>query len=140
MKNSRVLILAIAFISVSLLGFTTLASLSSFVDSRDISKSFSSLGEQIYFSGRGEGGRRIPYQYGLYWLRMHGGNYSSCHGDDEKGGLQIMMSDERPPAITWEALTQEERDDEDEKEHPPYDKRTIERAITGGAESGRQES
>ena len=44
-----------------------------------------------------------------------------------------MMSDEKPPAITWEALTQEEHDEEeDEKEHPPYDKRMIGRAITGG--------
>ena len=142
MKDSRVLFLAIILLSLSMLGFAFLPYLSSLVESRNIGKAHSSLGEQIYFSGRGENGRQIPFGYGPPWLRMHGGNCSSCHGDDGKGGFQIMMTDEEAPSITWEALTGAEHDEheeeEEEEEHPSYDKRTIERAITKGLDPSGQ--
>lgn len=140
MKNSRVLILAVMLLFVSLLGFAVLQYFSSLVEPTDTGKSFSSLGEQIYFSGRGQSGRRLSYDYGANWLRMHGGGCSSCHGDDGKGGFELMMSDEEAPAITWAALTEEEHNEHGEDgEHLPYNERTIKRAITQGLNpAGRQ--
>lgn len=139
MKNSRVLFLAMILLSISILGFAFLPYVSSLVESPNISKDYSSLGEQIFFSGRGENERPISYSRGPQWLRMMGGSCSSCHGDDGKGGFQIMMSDEEAPSITWEALNEEEHGkDEEEEEHPPFDKRTIKRAITKGLDTSGQ--
>ena len=49
-----------------------------------------------------------------------------------------MMSDEKAPSITWKALTEEEHDEHEEEEHPPFDKKTIKRAITKGLDPSGQ--
>ena len=131
MKNSGFLFLAIILLSISIMGFTALPYFSSLFDSPDIGTTYSSLGEQIYLSGRRENGRSISHSGGPHWLGMMGGSCSSCHGEDGKGGFQIMMSDEEAPPITWKALTTEEHNEHGEEE-PLYNKRMIERAITKG--------
>ncbi len=128
MKESWVLLLAIVMVLIGVAGIVTWQYALSYLQIPSIEKTYSSRGEQIYFSGRGENGRLIPFSYGPMWLRMHGGSCASCHGPDGKGGLPIMMSDEGAPSITWHALTEEEH----EEEHPPYDERLVKRAISEG--------
>ncbi len=133
MKKIWLLISALIFIIIGVFGFIFLPYFNFNVDSQQLEKSFSSFGEQIYFSGRGEDGRIIPYNYGPNWLRMHGGGCSACHGDNGEGGLPLMMSNKEASSITWESLTEEEHmEGEDQEEHPPYDKSTIKRAIKDG--------
>ncbi len=139
MKNSGLLFLAIGLLSISMLGFAFLPYLSSLAGSSDISGAYSSLGEQIYFTGRGDNGRPIPYDRGPRWLRLMGGGCSSCHGDDGQGGFQIMMSAKESPSIAWEALTEEGDNKHGEEKHAPYDKRTIKRAITKSLNPAGQE-
>jgi cytochrome c oxidase subunit 2 len=134
MKNIRVLLLSILLIVTGLIGFTGLQYYSQLSVAPSLEKSFSSLGEQIYFTGVGDSGNRISFSYGPMWLRMHGGSCVSCHGTDGKGSLPIMMSDEEAPSITWHALTEEEHeeDEHEEEEHPPYEEETVKRAIRDG--------
>lgn len=127
------MLLAILLIAVGFIGLIFGQYALPYLQAPSIEKSYSSLGEQIYFSGRGENGRTIPFNYGPTWLRMHGGSCVSCHGRDGKGGLPIMMSDEEAPPITWHALAEEEHGEAvREGEHPPYDDRLVKRAITEG--------
>jgi mono/diheme cytochrome c family protein len=131
MKHTAILFLAILLLVLGFLGLAVWQYFLPVVEAPAIEKSYSSLGEQIYFTGRGENGRIIPFTYGPAWLRMHGGSCASCHGSDGKGGLPIMMSDEVAPEIRWHALT-EEHGESGEEEHPPYNERLVERAITQG--------
>jgi mono/diheme cytochrome c family protein len=66
------------------------------------------------------------------WLSMHGGGCVSCHGEDGRGDVPVMMGTEIPPDIRYHALTEEEHDEHEGKEHPPYTDATIKRAITDG--------
>ncbi len=65
------------------------------------------------------------------WLYMRGGSCVSCHGEDGRGNVPVMMSTEIPPDIRYEHLIEEEHKEEGE-EHPPYTDETIKRAITQG--------
>lgn len=133
MKNKNVLLLAILFLAFGFGGLLLWNFIAPSLVAPSIEKTYSSLGEQIYFSGRGEAGRTIPFTYGPMWLRMRGGSCASCHGCDGKGGLPIMMSDEEAPPITWHALTEAEHEEKEyEEEHPPYDDRLVKRAIAEG--------
>ena len=134
MKNIKTLLIAILFILTGFIGFAALQYFDRASVAPSLEKSFSSLGEQIYFTGVGDNGNRISFSYGPMWLSMRGGSCVSCHGTDGKGSLPIMMSDEEAPSITWHALTEEEHeeDEHEEEEHPPYDERTIKRAIRDG--------
>lgn len=135
MKNKAILFLAILLLVLGFLGLATWQYFIPFLEAPAIEKSYSSLGEQIYFTGRGENGRTIPFTSGPAWLRMHGGSCASCHGSDGKGGIPIMMSNEEAPDITWYALTEEKHEEKHEEEHPPYDERLVKRAITEGLNS-----
>ena len=143
-KNYLVLILAISFIVVGLVGVVASSYMSSysgfrFGQGRYSSKSYSSNGERIYFTGISKRGV-IPLRGGPGWLRMHASGCASCHGEDGHGGLRVMMSDEVTPDITYKALTEEEegsldtaRDKEEgEEKHPPYDDKLIKQAVTQG--------
>ena len=128
MRKVGILFLALLLIVVGLLGLATWQYFIPSFQASSIEKSFASLGEQIYFTGRGENGRLIPFTYGPGWLRMHGGSCASCHGPDGKGGISIMMSDEEAPDITFRALKEEEH----EEGHASYNERLIKRAISEG--------
>lgn len=132
MKNVGILFLAILLLILGFLGLSAWQYFLPSLEAPGIEKSYSSLGEQIYFTGRGENGRVIPFTYGPMWLRMHGGSCASCHGEDGKGGLPIMMSNEVAPEISWHALTEGEHEELGGEEHPPYDERLMKRAISEG--------
>lgn len=82
---------------------------------------YSLTGESIYFAAVGNDGP-IPFEDGPFWLRRHGGSCASCHGSDGQGGLPIMMSSTKAPAITYKSLTQKEE----------FTDKLIKRAITQG--------
>ena len=68
------------------------------------------------------------------WLSMHGADCVSCHGEDGRGGVPVMMGTEIPPDIRYHVLTEEEHGEHggEGEEHPPYTDATIKRAITDG--------
>ena len=94
-------------------------------------RSYPSNGERIYYTGINELGERIPFEGGPMWLYMHGGGCVSCHGEDGRGGVPVMMGTEIPPDIRYEHLIEEEHEEEGE-EHPSYTDETLKRAITAG--------
>jgi mono/diheme cytochrome c family protein len=94
-------------------------------------RSYTSNGERIYYAGINEQGQRIPFEGGPMWLYMHGGSCVSCHGEDGRGDVPVMMGTEIPPDIRYEHLIEEEHEEGGE-EHPPYTDETIKRAITQG--------
>ncbi len=104
-------------------------------------REYSSLGEQIYFTGRGEDGRQIPFSGGHHHMRMHGGGCVTCHGADREGG-QVMWPRfwVRAPALTPEALglagagDHEDAHDGGNHEHEAYTAETLKRAIIEGVE------
>lgn len=96
------------------------------LSSQTYRKNYSSIGEQIYFTGIGKRGP-IAFEAGPPWLRMRGGGCAACHGPEGKGRIPIMMSNEEAPAITYKSLTEEEED-------PPYNEKRIKQAITEGIE------
>jgi len=90
---------------------------------------FSSLGEQIYYTGRGEDGRVIPRSEGM----MHMNACVDCHGRDARGGTaRIMMESFETPSIRWSALAGEDH----EGDHPPYDAERFARALREGVDPG----
>lgn len=96
---------------------------------------FSSLGEQIYYTGRGEGDRVIPRSDTV----MHVNACVDCHGRDGRGGrVRIMMGSFESPDIRWGVLTGEEEGEghaeEGEEEHPPYNAEKFARALWEGEE------
>lgn len=138
-EKNKYLIGALVLIAVGVIGFLFLPYFATYVsetvspDEIDVS-----LGERIFFNGQGEQGRQIPFSLGPRWLYMRGGGCVSCHGEDGKGGIPIMMSDEIPPSITWKDLTTATEDHEEEEgefheeEHEPYTEETLKTAIVEG--------
>jgi len=100
----------------------------------DLKTSFQSNGERIYYTGFNDQGQRIPATQGPIWLYMHGGSCVDCHGVNGRGGIPVMMGEEIPSDITYEALTSEHGEAEhgEEEEHPPYTDETIKTAIKEG--------
>ncbi len=133
MKNSSLLILSIVLLLTGAMGLLVFPYLFAIDGTGDAGESYNSLGEKIYFSGLGENGKAIPYDDGSHRFRMHGGGCASCHGDDGKGRFQLMMRDDKAPAITWDALTKEDHDeDEKDEKHGQYTEKKVKRAITKG--------
>lgn len=98
----------------------------------DLKTSFQSNGERIYYTGFNDQGQRIPSTQGPIWLYMHGGGCVDCHGINGRGGVPVMMGEEIPSDITYEALTSEHGEAEHEEEHPPYTDETIKISIRDG--------
>jgi cytochrome c oxidase subunit II len=67
---------------------------------------FTSLGEQIYYTGVDIHGP-VPRYGGPMWLRMHGGGCVSCHGIKGRGGVRVMMGAAIPADITYQALKED---------------------------------
>lgn len=138
MKKHLLLIIGLllvlsGFIGINLLNYYTFQC---YNPSKRVTSSYSSNGERIYFAGVSKRGK-IPFRGGPMWLRNHGGSCASCHGEDGRGGLRIMMIDEETPEITYEALTEEEHSEHNgEEEHPPYTDKLIKRAIVEGLNPG----
>ena len=91
---------------------------------------FTSNGEMIYYTGVNAEGKRIPFTAGPPWLYMRGGSCVTCHGEDGRGGVPVMMDTAIPPDIRYSTLTEGEHGEGEE--HPPYDDELIKRAITQG--------
>ncbi|MCL7475458.1 MAG: cytochrome c [ANME-2 cluster archaeon] len=99
----------------------------------DLKTNFQSNGERIYYTGYNDMGERIPTTQGPMWLYMHGGGCVDCHGVNGRGGVPVMMGEEIPPDITYDALTGEHGAEHGaEEEHPPYTDETIKTAIKDG--------
>lgn len=96
------------------------------------SRTYPTNGQRIYYTGINERGERIPFRDGPMWVSMHGGSCVSCHGEGGRGGVPVMMSTEIPPDIRYHTLTEEEHDEHEGEEHPPYTDATIKQAITDG--------
>ena len=96
------------------------------------SRTYPTNGQRIYYTGINERGERIPFRDGPMWVSMHGGGCVSCHGEDGRGGVPVMMSTKIPSDIRYHALTEEEHDEHEGEEHPPYTDATIKQAITDG--------
>jgi hypothetical protein len=97
--------------------------------SRYEGRTFSSVGEQIYYTGTSSSGPRITVQ-----MPMMGGRMAcvDCHGENGEGGtLRMMMGTVEVPNIQYEHLTEVDHG-EGADEHPPYNDETIKRAITEG--------
>ena len=105
--------------------------------------SYASNGERIYFSGTSANGR-ISYSGGDSGRGMMGGGQlacADCHGDDGRGGPHVMhMTEMDAPDIRWSQLTEAEHgghdDGEAEVEHPPYDEKSFNEAVTRGLDPG----
>jgi len=95
-----------------------------------LEEGFTSNGEMIYYTGINAQGERIPFTGGPRWLYMHGGGCASCHGEDGRGGVPVMMGTAIPSDIRYHHLIEEEH--EEGEEHPPYTDELIKRAITQG--------
>lgn len=102
------------------------------------SGSFDSLGEQIYFTGIGEDGERIPYSGGPATGMMMQGYLScaSCHGPDAQGGKHVMhMQLMDAPDIRWESLVSHEgaeHQNGQNENHEEYNFETFRRAVVEG--------
>ncbi len=106
MKNSVLLILALILIVAGFSGLI-LTNFSSLSFISPISKAqFKSEGERIFFTGSSSK-RVIPFEGGPMWLRRMGGGCVSCHGEDGRGGIPVMMSNIVAPDITYDELRKE---------------------------------
>ncbi len=90
-----------------------------------------SLGEQIYYTGRGTDGP-ITRSGGIG--RMGSGGCVTCHGADGRGGqIGMMSSFADAPAITYDSLTGT-HDEHDGEAEAPWTDTDIARAIRSGVE------
>ncbi len=92
--------------------------------------SFSSNGEQIYYTGVSQRNGPIAFSGGPIWLPAHGGGCVSCHGPQGRGGVPVMMVNKVPANISYAHLTGPQKDGD----HPPYTDELIKRAVTQGVE------
>ena len=127
MRNIWLLIVSVTLILFALVGFYLLYN-SINMEKNEVK--YSSVGERIYYMGKGSDGKYIEYTDGPNWLApMKTRGCVNCHGEDGKGGYPIAMTSTVAPDITYNSLTSAE----------PYTDETIKRAITQGIdESGEQ--
>mgnify|MGYP005845731219 FL=1 len=92
------------------------------------SRGFSSVGEQIYFTGTDPDGA-VSFARGPPWFQMHDGGCVVCHGSDGKGGRVSMMGTFTVPDIRYKTLTKPHED------MPAFTEETIKRAIMQGKDS-----
>ena len=83
-----------------------------------------------------EQGQHIPFEGEPMWLYVHGSGCVSCHGEDGRGGVPVIMSREIPSDIRYEHLIEEEH--EEGEDHPPYTDEPIKRTITEGLDPARE--
>ena len=127
MRNIWLLIVSVTLILFALVGFYLLYN--SVYMGKNEAK-YSSVGERIYYMGKGSDGKYIEYTGGPNWLfSMKTRGCVNCHGEDGKGGYSIAMTSTVAPDITYNSLTSEEQ----------YTDEAIKSAITQGIEpSGEQ--
>lgn len=88
-----------------------------------VTENYDSNGEQIYFTGISRKGS-VSSTGGAIWFQMHGGGCVKCHGADGRGGrIVTMMGSFTAHDIRYSSLI---------KEKPPFNIKTIKRAITEG--------
>lgn len=94
------------------------------------SRTFTSNGEQIYYTGRSQSGTAITYQGGTMHAQMHSTSCASCHGDDRKGQRLYPRFWVVAPPLTRQALFEEH--DDGHGDHQRYDRESLKRAISQG--------
>jgi mono/diheme cytochrome c family protein len=99
--------------------------------------SFSSTGEQIYFTAIDGRGDQIAYSGGPDLGGMMMGGYltcASCHGPDARGGVHVMhMETMDAPDIRWSALAEHEEEEAGGHEgQGGYDLETFRSAVVDG--------
>jgi cytochrome c oxidase subunit 2 len=93
--------------------------------------SFSSNGQRIYFTATSSSGEAIIPEG--FTMMMHRITCADCHGPKGKGGtVYMMMQSFDVPDISWSELTEQEHEDGDHEDHPPYTEETLKQAITQG--------
>jgi hypothetical protein len=102
--------------------------------------SFSSNGEQIYFTSIDTNGEQIPYTGGPLMGGMMSGGYLacvSCHGPNGHGGVhQMGMQTMDAPDIRWSALiTMEAEDTGVPAEQGTYDLALFRQAVVDGKDA-----
>jgi cytochrome c oxidase subunit 2 len=105
--------------------------------------SFSSNGEQIYFTSIDQSGSRISYTGGPSMGGMMSGGYLacvSCHGPNARGGVhQMGMVTMNAPDIRWSALiTMEAEDRELPAGQGSYDLAMFRQAVVDGQDAAGQ--
>lgn len=93
-----------------------------------------SRGKQIYAQGTSPSGRKITAYLGESSLEVSGSAMpcANCHGLDGQGKPEGGVT---PSNLTWEALTKPYGvTHADGRQHPPYNERTLESAITRGVD------
>lgn len=97
--------------------------------------SFSSLGQQIYFTGIDGNGNRIQYTGGPTTGMMMGGYLvcASCHGPEGQGGRHVMhMEVMDAPDIRWLALAAHAKEEGELGSNAAYDLDAFRRAVVNG--------
>lgn len=101
---------------------------------------FNDLGEQIYFTGRGQNGRPLALTGGGHHMRMHGGGCVSCHGVDRQGGQRMypFFWVVTPPLTAAALLGEHDEDSGDHADghgdHGSYDLTTLAKALSDGVD------
>ncbi|WP_426417782.1 c-type cytochrome [Aestuariirhabdus sp. LZHN29] len=96
-------------------------------------QTFSSLGEQIYFTGIGADGRAIPFSGGNMHYSMHGGGCAGCHGQEREGGdIMYPYFWVRSAPLTNEALFSDHEDGHGD--HDVYSSQSLAEAIRNGVD------
>jgi len=103
----------------------------SYEDEKHRYRSFSSNGEEIYYTGINESGDLIDTSGDAHWIYMYGGGCVNCHGTDGRGGIPIMMGNIMSPDIRYSTLSSGEH----HMNHVPYDEEALKIAITEGIDS-----
>lgn len=93
-------------------------------------RTFSSNGEQIYYTGRSQTGTAISYQGGTMHAQMHSTSCASCHGEDRQGQRLYPRFWVVAPSLTRQALFEEH--DDGHGDHERYDKNSLKLAISQG--------
>lgn len=101
------------------------------------SRTFTSNGEQIYFTGRSQSGTAITSQGGTMHAQMHNTACVSCHGENRQGKRFYPTFWIVAPPLTRVALTEEY--DDGHGDHQRYDEKSLKQAISKGLDPAGKE-
>ena len=95
--------------------------------------SFSSNGEQIYFTGVSKRNSEIQSDGGGH-MKMMGGACASCHGADRRGGIRMMpyFWVKAPPLLAESLFGDHDEEGNGHGDHDSYDEKSIRTAISTG--------
>jgi cytochrome c oxidase subunit 2 len=102
--------------------------------SQRIPSSFSSNGEQIYFTGVSKRNSEIQYDGGGHMQMMGGGACASCHGADRRGGIRMMpyFWVKAPPLLAESLFGDHDEGGNGHDDHDNYNEISIRKVISTG--------